>query len=147
MTSGVMTATAIVPGVHAPGAKASAWVAAVSDKPSVAPPARNRCLIAIVQAHMDSYGVSEAEVARRIGASPATVNTWRNGQLRRPPSRKYLNGLADLSGVDYTDVLVAALIDTGYIDRDGRIQRPPAHLDVKRTAVHPPMTAATHSLF
>lgn len=115
-----MTVTAIVPGVHAPGAKASAWDAAVSDRPSVTPPARNRCLIAIVQAHMDRYGVSEAEVARRIGASPATVNTWRNGELRRPPRRSYLKGLADLSGVDYTDVLIAALIDTGYIDARSR---------------------------
>ncbi|CPW73108.1 helix-turn-helix domain-containing protein [Mycobacteroides abscessus] len=69
---------------------------------------------------MDRHGVSEAEVARRIGASRATVNTWRNGDLRQPPRRQYLKGLADLSGVDYADVLVAALIDTGYIDRDGR---------------------------
>lgn len=92
----------------------------MNDRPSTAPPAGNRCLIAIVQRHMDRHGVSEAEVARRIGASRATVNAWRNGELRQPPRRQYLKGLADLSGVDYADVLVAALIDTGYIDRDGR---------------------------
>lgn len=48
------------------------------------------------------------------------MNAWRNGELRQPPRRQYLKGLADLSGVDYADVLIAALIDTGYIDRDGR---------------------------
>ncbi|CPT40112.1 Helix-turn-helix protein [Mycobacteroides abscessus subsp. abscessus] len=83
-------------------------------------PAHCGRLIAIVQAHMDRHGVSEAEVARRIGASPATVNAWRNSQLRRPPRREYLEGLADLTGVAYADILVAALIDSGYINRDGR---------------------------
>jgi len=74
-----------------------------------------RCLIAIVQAHMDRHGVSEASVARRIGTTPATVNTWRNGQMKRPPRREYLDKLADLTGVDYCEVLVAALSDTGFL--------------------------------
>ncbi|SKS10005.1 Helix-turn-helix protein [Mycobacteroides abscessus subsp. massiliense] len=72
-------------------------------------------LIDIVQSHMDAYGVSEAEVSRRIGASPATVNTWRNSQIRQLPRREYLEGLADLTGRKYNDVLLAALRDSGYV--------------------------------
>jgi transcriptional regulator with XRE-family HTH domain len=74
-----------------------------------------RRLIAIVQAHMDTYGVSEAEVARRIGALPQTVNTWRNGDLKQLPKQQYLRALADLTGTDYSAVLTAALADTGYL--------------------------------
>lgn len=74
---------------------------------------QGRCLIAIVQAHMDRHGMSEAAVARSIGTSRATVNTWRNGQIKRLPQREYLDRLAALTGVDYCDVLVAALTDTG----------------------------------
>ncbi|WP_234795772.1 hypothetical protein [Mycobacteroides chelonae] len=72
-------------------------------------------LIDIVQSHMDAYGVSEAEVSRRIGASPATVNTWRNSQIRQLPRKEYLEGLADLTGRKYNDVLLAALRDSGYV--------------------------------
>ncbi|WP_237082088.1 hypothetical protein [Mycobacteroides abscessus] len=72
-------------------------------------------LIDIVQSHMDAYGVSEAEVSRRIGASPATVNTWRNSQIRQLPRREYLEGLSDLTGRKYDDVLLAALRDSGYV--------------------------------
>lgn len=121
MTSGATTATVRALGVHAPGAKASAWAAAVNDRPSAAPPAGNPCLIAIVQAYMDRHGVSETEVARQIGVSRAAVNKWRNGELRQPPRRQYLKGLARLCGIDYADVLVAALIDTGYISCDARV--------------------------
>ncbi|MGH3956434.1 MAG: helix-turn-helix transcriptional regulator [Mycobacterium sp.] len=74
-----------------------------------------RHLSEIVQQHMDAYGVSEAEVARRIGASPATVNSWRNGNIRQLPGLEYLQNLADLTHRRYEDVLVAALRDAGYV--------------------------------
>lgn len=74
-----------------------------------------RELIRIVQAHMDEYGVSEAEIARRIGASPQTVNTWRNGEMKQLPRQQYLQKLAELTKTDYPSVLTAALLDTGYI--------------------------------
>lgn len=74
-----------------------------------------RELIRIVQAHMDKYGVSEAEVARRIGAQPQTVNTWRNGEMKRLPQQHYLQALAELTKTPYPTVLSAALLDTGYI--------------------------------
>lgn len=74
-----------------------------------------RELIRIVQAHMDEYGVSEAEVARRIGASPQTVNTWRNGEMKQLPRQQYLEALAELTNTPYRTVLSAALVDTGYV--------------------------------
>lgn len=75
-----------------------------------------RELIRLVQAHMDQYGVSEAEVARRIGANPQTVNTWRNGEMKQLPRQPYLQKLAELTKTDYASVLAAALLDTGYIE-------------------------------
>lgn len=74
-----------------------------------------RQLIQIVQAHMDEYGVSEAEVARRIGATPQTVNSWRNGEMKQLPRQHYLSALAELTRTAYTTVLAAALNDTGYL--------------------------------
>jgi transcriptional regulator with XRE-family HTH domain len=74
-----------------------------------------RQLIQIVQTHMDQYGVSEAEVARRIGTAPQTVNTWRNGEMKQLPRQLYLRALAELTQTDYTTVLTAALADTGYL--------------------------------
>ncbi|EHB58956.1 helix-turn-helix domain protein [Mycolicibacterium rhodesiae JS60] len=74
-----------------------------------------RQLIAIVQAHMDEYGVSEAEVARRIGATPQTVNSWRNGEMKQLPRQRYLRALAEVTHTDYAGVLTAALADTGYL--------------------------------
>lgn len=74
-------------------------------------------LIRIVQAHMDKYGVSEAEVARRIGTTPQTVNSWRNGEMKQLPRQRYLQALAELTATDYLTVLVAALIDINYLDR------------------------------
>jgi transcriptional regulator with XRE-family HTH domain len=74
-----------------------------------------RQLISIVQAHMDEYGVSEAEVARRIGATPQTVNSWRNGEMKQLPRQRYLRALAEVTQTDYASVLTAALADTGYL--------------------------------
>jgi transcriptional regulator with XRE-family HTH domain len=76
---------------------------------------RMRQLIQIVQTHMDEYGVSEAEVARRIGATPQTVNSWRNGEMKQLPRQRYLLGLAEVTQTDYASVLAAALADTGYL--------------------------------
>ena len=76
-------------------------------------------LIGIVQAHLDRYGVSEAEFARRIGTSPQTVNSWRKRGIRQPPSRALLEQVAAITGTPYADVLDAALVDSGYIDTAG----------------------------
>ncbi|MCV7178629.1 helix-turn-helix domain-containing protein [Mycolicibacterium sphagni] len=80
-----------------------------------------RQLIRIVQTYMDEYGVSEAEVARRIGATPQTVNSWRNGEMKQLPRQRYLRGLAEVTHTDYATVLAAALADTGYLSEPIRV--------------------------
>lgn len=73
-------------------------------------------LWAIVQAHIDRYGVLEAELARRIGTKPQTLNSWKNRGVRALPSRQLLLSLAEVTGTPYVDVLEAALLDIGYLD-------------------------------
>lgn len=73
-------------------------------------------LIAIVQAHMERHGVSEAEVARRIGLSPSAVHGWRHEGFVRLPRQGCLSALAQVTGLTYGEVLTAALLDIGYVD-------------------------------
>lgn len=73
-------------------------------------------LYAIVQRHIDNYGVREAELARRVGTSPQTINSWKNRGVRALPSRAILLKLAEVTRTAYADVLEAALTDTGYIE-------------------------------
>lgn len=73
-------------------------------------------LYAIVQRHIDNYGPSEAEVARRIGLSPQALNQWKNKGLRKLPSKQALTGLSRVTRTRYEDVLDAALRDAGYLE-------------------------------
>lgn len=84
-------------------------------------------LYAIVQRHIDTYGVREAELARRVGTSPQTINSWKNRGVRGLPSREILRKLADVTRTAYGDVLEAALMDAGYID-----PRPAPEADSRR---------------
>lgn len=76
-----------------------------------------KALCAIVQRHIDQYGMSEAEVARRIGAAPTTLNLWKRHGLRALPDKRPLEALAAVTNTPYVDVLDAALIDAGYLDK------------------------------
>lgn len=69
---------------------------------------------------------SDAETARRIGITRATLSLMRTHGIRALPNRTTLDGIADTTGQSYSSVLVAALRDAGYLDG-------PAHLDVPRT--------------
>lgn len=71
-------------------------------------------LYRIVQDHLDRYGVREAEFARRIGTGPQTVNNWKNRGVRKLPDRRLLEAVAEVTGASYSQVLAAALIDSGY---------------------------------
>jgi len=75
-------------------------------------------LWSIVQGHIDRYGVLEAEIARRIGTSPQTLNSWKNRGIREVPSSRLLRKLADVTGQPYLLVLTAALLDAQRIDAE-----------------------------
>lgn len=79
-------------------------------------------LMKLVQAHLDKYGVKEAEFARRIGTAPQTVSNWK-ARGTTLPSRRLLEGVAAVTGLPYQRVLDAALIDAGYQSPDDAERR------------------------
>lgn len=86
----------------------------------------------LIQTHLDKYGVKEAEFARRIGTSPQTVSNWK---LRGTtlPTRRLLEGVAEVTGLPYPTVLGAALADAGYWSPDDiKNWRPAARLKFGR---------------
>lgn len=58
---------------------------------------------------------SEAALARQIGVKPQTISTWKHRGFKLPPEPTTLRALARVLGAPYTDVLDAALRDTGYL--------------------------------
>lgn len=69
----------------------------------------------LIQAHLDKYGVTRAEFARRAGTKPQTVQNWWDNPTTLP-KREHLEGVAKVIGVPYEVVLAAALQDAGYAD-------------------------------
>lgn len=55
---------------------------------------------------LDRAGLSQTELARRMGASPGTISTWANG--RRVPGAKSGPALAEALGVPPERVRAAA---------------------------------------
>lgn len=72
----------------------------------------------IVQAHLDKYGVREAELSRRIGASSPTLNQWKNRGVKGLPQKRLLLALARETGTSYEAVLDAALRSIGYLPEE-----------------------------
>lgn len=70
----------------------------------------------LIQAHLDEYGVTDAEFARRMHVSPQTLNSWKKRGVRQLPSRDKLDAVAELTRNSYAHVLDAALVDAGYKD-------------------------------
>ena len=73
-------------------------------------------LVELIDAHKHTYGVSEAELARRIGITRQTLYLWRTRGLRGLPARATLDGMATELHLPYVRVLEAALRDVGYLD-------------------------------
>ncbi|QIN93633.1 immunity repressor [Gordonia phage DumpsterDude] len=71
-------------------------------------------LWSLIQAHLDEYGVTDAEFARRMGVSPQTLNSWKKRGVRQLPARDKLEAVAELTRNTYAHVLDAALVDAGY---------------------------------
>ncbi|CAM3289955.1 hypothetical protein DFJ75_4959 [Williamsia muralis] len=59
---------------------------------------------------------TDAEAARRIGISRATLSLMRTNGVKALPNRSTLEGIAATISLPYTAVLVAALRDAGYLD-------------------------------
>lgn len=73
-------------------------------------------LVELIDAHKRAYGVSEAELARRIGTTRQNLHLWRTHGLRGLPARATLDGMAAELRLPYVRVLEAALRDVGYLD-------------------------------
>lgn len=69
----------------------------------------------LIQAHLDEYGVTRSEFARRSGTKPQTVQNWWDKPTTLP-SRRHLEGVAAVLRTPYLVVLTAALVDAGYLD-------------------------------
>jgi len=88
-------------------------------------------LYGIIQKHLDRYGVREAALARLMGTSSQTINSWKTRGVRQLPTRPLLEAVARETATPYEVVLQAALIDAGYAAPvtpvlDGEAQLPPA---------------------
>lgn len=73
-------------------------------------------LVDLIDAHRLAYGVSETELARRIGITRQNLHLWRTRGLRAMPARTTLEGMAAELRLAYAVVLEAALRDAGYLD-------------------------------
>ncbi len=73
-------------------------------------------LVELIDTHKRAYGVSEAELARRIGITRQNLHLWRTRGLRAMPARTTLDGMAAELRLAYAVVLEAALRDAGYLD-------------------------------
>jgi transcriptional regulator with XRE-family HTH domain len=86
-------------------------------------------LIALIDAHKQAHGVSDAELARRIGMTRENLRLWRANGLRRLPGRANLVAVAEVIGKPYRTVLNAALIDTEYL-HDTDVEAPALYRDL-----------------
>lgn len=81
-------------------------------------------LVELIDRYKNAHGVSEAELARRIGVSRENLRKWRTNGVRRLPERANLVAAARVIGRPYREVLSAALFDTGYLDAGTDTPRP-----------------------
>jgi transcriptional regulator with XRE-family HTH domain len=90
-------------------------------------------LTALIDQYKDAHGVSDSEIARRIGFSRENLRLWRAG-LRDLPEQGNLRAVARTIGRPYREVLSAALFDSGYLtETDSATPRP--YDEVLRDAV------------
>ncbi len=76
-------------------------------------------LVGIIDRYRDQEGISDAEVARRIGVSRQNLHTWRSRGVNAVPPRETLQAIATGVQTTYAEVLSAALADTGHVDEFG----------------------------
>lgn len=98
-------------------------------------------LVELIDRYKNAHGVSEAELARRIGVTRENLRKWRTNGVRRLPERANLVAAARVIGRPYREVLSAALFDTGYLDAGTDSPRP--YDEVLHDAINV-MTEASH---
>ncbi|WP_237159691.1 helix-turn-helix domain-containing protein [Mycobacteroides abscessus] len=81
-------------------------------------------LVELIDRYRSAHGVSESELARRIGVTRENLRKWRTTGVRRLPERANLVATARVIGRPYREVLSAALFDTGYLDAVSNETRP-----------------------
>ena len=91
-------------------------------------------LVELIDRYRNAHGVSESELARRIGVTRENLRKWRINGVRRLPDRVNLAATARVIGRPYREVLSAALYDTGYLDADTDAPRP--YDEVLRDAIN-----------
>lgn len=91
-------------------------------------------LTALIDQYKDAHGVSDAELARRIGISRENLRLWRTTGLRALPGQDNLRAVARTIGQPYRKVLSAALIDAGYLT-EADTTKPRPHDEVLHDAV------------
>lgn len=103
-------------------------------------------LVAIIQRHLDSYGVTEATFARRMGVNPQTINAWKTrGGIKRLPERRILEAVARETRTSYAEVLEAALVDTGYAAVGSATDEPGRRPEVQESDAGAAQRPAPHS--
>ena len=85
-------------------------------------------LVGLIDAYKDKVGgPSDASISRAIGVARQTISSWRRRGIHDLPDRSSLLALADLLAVDYTTVVLPAVLrDTGYLVESA----PPDNSDV-----------------
>lgn len=86
----------------------------VDEAKGASKPVRMENVWALIQQHIDDFGPSEAEIARRAGLTPQQLSQWKLGRLKKMPSGAALWHLSTALRRPYRDVLRAALTDWGY---------------------------------
>lgn len=82
-------------------------------------------LVELIDRYKNTHGISDAELARRIGITRENLRLWRVNGIRRLPERDNLTAVARIIGRPYRQVLSAALFDTGYLaETHGGVPRP-----------------------
>lgn len=69
----------------------------------------------IIQTHIDAqpYGVSERQLAKRLGVTQSTLSNWEHP--KRLIAKRHLQAISGVTGVPYQRVLDALLEDIGYL--------------------------------
>ena len=91
-------------------------------------------LVELIDRYRTAHGVSESEVARRIGMSRENLRKWRINGVSRLPDRENLAAVARVIGKPYREVVSAALFDTGYLT-DDQASTPRPHDEVLHDAI------------